>query len=192
MGYRHYFYAVPKSQIEEIRNCKTNEEFCDWAEKNGYDVERYEGEEPYCAVYHIGKEIYEFGKYVDWAFKMQERNESIFSSDELKERYSDYDPVLCSQDDFLAVINIYRDKIASYLQECLTDEEKITSEQQCKKDVKDRLYYWKNSFNHFPINTDLSNPKICNSWLYEYAIFELVRVYKTFDWQNDCLVLLGW
>ena len=31
-----------------------------------------------------------------------------------------------------------------------------------------------------------------NSWSYEYSIFELVRLYKTFDWENDNLVLMGW
>jgi hypothetical protein len=35
------------------------------------------------------------------------------------------------------------------------------------------------------------NDKINRSGLYEYAIFELVRVYKTFDWENDALVLIG-
>lgn len=29
-------------------------------------------------------------------------------------------------------------------------------------------------------------------WDYEYAIFELVRLYKSFDWENDELVLVGW
>ena len=29
-------------------------------------------------------------------------------------------------------------------------------------------------------------------WSYEYAIFELVRLYKIFDWENNDLVLVGW
>lgn len=192
MGYRHYFYAIPKKQIEEIRNCKTNEEFCDWAEEAGYYVERYEGENPYAPVYEFGREIHEFGKYVDWAFDMQRKNESIFASDELKERYSDYDPVICSKDDFLAAIDNYKQKIISYLEGCLEEEECSTSEQKCVLDVKDRLYEWKNPFKYGGVDIDDDRTLITTSWLYEYAIFELVRQYKTFDWENDCLILLGW
>lgn len=192
MGYRHYFYAIPKKQIEEIRNCKTNDEFCNWAEKTGYYVERDEGEEPYVTVYDLGTEIYEFGKYVDWAFEMQEKNESIFASDELKEWYSDYDPVICSRDDFLAAIDNYKQKIISYLEECLEGKDGITPEQKCILDVKDRLHEWKNPFKYGGVDIDAERKCITTSWLYEYAIFELVRKYKTFDWENDCLVLLGW
>jgi hypothetical protein len=32
---------------------------------------------------------------------------------------------------------------------------------------------------------------ITNSWKYEYGIFELVRIYKTFDWENDLLIYYG-
>lgn len=40
MGYRHYLYAVPKKQVEEIQACKTNEDWCNFAENYGYKVDR--------------------------------------------------------------------------------------------------------------------------------------------------------
>lgn len=194
MGYRHYFYSVPKTQIDEIKQCKTNNEFCDWAEAKGYEVGRYEGEEPHCSVYKIGKEIYEFGKYVDWAFKMQEKNESIFGSEELKQRYVDYQPVLCSQEDFVFAINTYKQNIIDYYKGLLEEDKatKIPIEQKCKYHIESKLSEWENGFGICPIDTDLKRETINRSWLYEYAIFELVRVYKTFDWENNTLVLLGW
>ena len=194
MGYIHYFYSVPKTQIEEIKKCKTNDEFCDWAESKGYEVERYEGEHPYCAVYKLGKEIYEFGKYVDWAFKMQEKNENIFDSEELKEKYVDFQPVLCSQDDFLFVINTYKQNIINFYKGLLEEDEqnKIPIEQKHKNHIKNQLNEWENNFGICPIDTNLERETINRSWLYEYAIFELVRVYKAFDWKNNALVLLGW
>ena len=197
MGYRHYFYELPKTEIEEIKKCKTNDEFCDWAEGKGYEVERYEGEKPYFPVYNLGKSIYEFGKYVDWAYKMQNKNESIFESEELKEQYTDYAPVLCTQDDFLLVINNYKQKIIAYYKGLLELDEidkihKLTVETKCKRHVENQLSEWDNGFGIDPIDTDLSHSYINRSWLYEYGIFELVRVYKTFDWENNSLVLLGW
>lgn len=197
MGYRHYFYKFPKTEIAEIKKCKTNDDFCDWAESKGYEVERYDGEKPYCAVFNLGKEIYEFGKYVDWAFDMQIRNESIFVTKELKERYNDYAPVICTQDDFLFVITCYKQKIINYYKSLFELDEidkahKITVEEKCKRHVKSQLNEWENPFGICPIDTNLSKPFINSSWLYEYGIFELVRVYKTFDWENNSLVLLGW
>lgn len=192
MGYRHYFHAVPKTQIEAIRKCKTNEEFCEWAESAGYEIDRCEDEPTYVPVYRLGEEIYEFGKYVEWAFAMQEKNESIFSSEELKECYEDYTPILCSKEDFLSVIDIYKKKIASYLESLLSNDEYATAEQKCQRDIKDRLDEWKNTFGYSPVNTDLDKAYITKSWLYEYSIFELVRLYKTFDWENDALMLVGW
>ncbi len=192
MGYRHYFYAVPKTQIEAIRKCETNEEFCGWAESAGYEVDRYEDDPPYMPVYHLGKELYCFGKYVDWAFTMQGKNESIFSTEELQEHYEDYRPVICSQEDFFSVIDIYRKKIASYLESLLSDEKDMPSEQKCKRDIEERFDLWENCMGYYTVDTDLKKSYITSSWLYEYSIFELVRLYKTFDWDNDALVLIGW
>lgn len=33
---------------------------------------------------------------------------------------------------------------------------------------------------------------VTNSNFYEYTIFELVRIYKTFDWKKDVMVFYGW
>ena len=168
MGYIHYFYSVPKTRIEEIKKCKTNDEFCSWAESKGYEVERYEGEHPYCAVYKLGKEIYEFGKHVDWAFKMQEKNESIFDSEELKEEYVDYQPVLCSRDDFLFAINTYKQNIINFYKGLLEEDNqnKIPIEQRHKNHIKNQLSEWENSFGLCPIDTNLERETINRSWIY--------------------------
>ena len=40
MGYRHYLYAIPKKQVAEIQACKTNDDWCNFAENYGYEVSR--------------------------------------------------------------------------------------------------------------------------------------------------------
>jgi hypothetical protein len=37
-----------------------------------------------------------------------------------------------------------------------------------------------------------SGDEVTTSWKYEYAIFELVRIYKTFDWENDIMIYYGY
>ena len=125
---------------------------------------------------------------------MQEKNESIFDSEELKEEYVDYQPVLCSRDDFLFAINTYKQNIINFYKGLLEEDNqnKIPIEQRHKNHIKNQLSEWENSFGLCPIDTNLERETINRSWIYEYAIFELVRVYKAFDWENNALVLLGW
>lgn len=197
MGYRHYFYKLPKAELEEIKNCKSNAELCDWAKNRGYGLEDYEDDEPYVPIYQIGKEVCGFGKHVDWAFDMQSKNESIFGTENLSESYSHYAPVICTEDDFLLVIEYYKQKIVEYYKSLFeTDHEEkvlgITLEQKWKNHISNQLNEWNNDFGLCPLDTDRSRPNINRSWLYEYEIFELVRVYKTFNFENDALILLGW
>lgn len=193
MSYRYRFHSVPKTEIEKIRKCTTNVQLCLWAEKQGYKVKTYDENDRYMTIYDIGKEIYEFGTDEEWAYEIQEKNESIFSSEELKELYIDYQPVICSQNDFLSVINAYKQKIINYYKSLLiqTKDSVCTPENKQRKHIEDILYEWDNGY-CCPIDTDMSHNRINNSWLYEYSIFELVRLYKTFDWENDELILLGW
>lgn len=42
-----------------------------------------------------------------------------------------------------------------------------------------------------PYNLERGN-EITTSWKYEYGIFELVRIYKSFDWKKNVMVWYGW
>lgn len=205
MGYRHYLYAVPKKQVEEIQACKTNEDWCNFAEQYGYKVDKdcCDDGSYWFAPYEAGKELYELGKYSEIGFKLESERPSVFTSDELKHRYSDYGFALLTKDDFKAVIEAYRQKIVDWFQNLLNpNESQITTTKLSKEErkhleweyeIKDKLDKWSGKyFGISPIDLDESRERITGDWSYEYAIFELVRVYKAFDWENDDLVLIGW
>ena len=42
------------------------------------------------------------------------------------------------------------------------------------------------------INLDVNEIQITDSWKYEYNIFELVRIYKSFNWKKDLLIFHAW
>ena len=205
MGYRHYLYAVPKKQVAEIQACKTNEDWCNFAENYGYKVDRDCCDDGSGCVfpYKIGTKLYELGKYSEIGCKLESERPSLFTSKELKERYSDDGFALLTKDDFKAVIDAYRQKIIKWLQSLLNVDERIcfsdelTKEQYqfetLKQETQDKLDSWSGKyFGISPIDLDESRERITGDWSYEYAIFELVRVYKTFDWENDNLVLVWW
>lgn len=205
MGYRHCLYAVPKKQVAEIQACKTNEDWCNFAENYGYKVDRdcCDDGSGWFSPYKIGTKLYELGKYSEIGFKLESERPSLFTSEELKERYSDYGFALLAKDDFKAVIEAYRQKIVDWFESLLNpDKSQITANKLSKEErkrleweceIKDKLEKWSGKyFGVLPIDLDESRERIAGSWSYEYAIFELVRLYKAFDWENDDLVLVGW
>ena len=205
MGYRHYLYAVPKKQVAEIQACKTNDDLCKFAENYGYEVNRdYCGDRSgWVSPYKIGTELYGLGKYSEIGCKLESERPSLFTSEELKERYSNNGFALLTKDDFKAVIEDYRQKIVDWFQSLLNpDKSQITANKLSKEErkhleweceIKDKLEKWSGRYTGvLPIDLDESRERIAGNWSYEYAIFELVRVYKAFDWENDDLVLVGW
>ena len=205
MGYRHYLYAVPKKQAAEIHACKTNDDLCKFAENYGYEVNRDccgDGN-GWVSPYKIGKELYELGKHSGIGFKLESKRPSMFTSEELKKRYEDYGFALLTKDDFKAVIEAYRQKIVDWFESLLNpDKSQITFNKLSQKErkhleweyeIRDKLDYWSGKyFGILPIDLDETRERITGDWSYEYAIFELVRLYKVFDWENDDLVLVGW
>lgn len=205
MGYRHYLYAIPKKQVTEIQSCKTSEDWCNFAENYGYEVDWNccDDGSGWFSPYKIGTELYELGKYSEIAFKLESERPSLFTSEELKGRYSDYGFALLTKDDFKAIIEAYRQKIVDWFESLLNpDKSQITSNKLSKEErkhleweheIKGKLEKWSGKyFDILPIDLDENRERITGAWSYEYAIFELVRLYKVFDWENNELVLVGW
>lgn len=205
MGYRHYLYAIPKKQVEEIQACKTNEDWCKLAENYGYEVDWgcCDDGSGWFSPYKIGKKLYELGKYSEIGCKLESERPSLFISDKLKERYSDYGFALLTKDDFKAVIEFYRQKVVDWLKSLLDPEKSQVTDPTIPKEerkrfewkytIEDKLDRWSGKyFGISPINLDKDKEQITDAWSYEYAIFELVRLYKIFDWENNELVLVGW
>ena len=200
MGYRHYLYAIPKKQVAEIQLCKTNDDWCNFAENYGYkvNVDYYDDGSRWFSPYKIGTELYELGKYSEIGFKLESERPSLFTSDELKERYSDYGFALLTKDDFKAVIEAYRQEVVDWFQSLLNPDKsqittsKLSKEERWKYEIEDKLDKWSGKyFGISPFDLDENKEAITTSWCYEYAIFELVRLYKVFDWENNDLVLIG-
>ena len=48
---------------------------------------------------------------------------------------------------------------------------------------------WVNDSTPFDLNYDR---ELVSSWKYEYAIFNLVNLYKTFDWKRNVMIYYGY
>lgn len=194
MGYSHYLYAVPKQQVEEIQSCKNNKDWIGFADRYGYKVDYNLCDDGtgYFAPYNVGTELYELGKYSKIGHKLEAERLSLFTFDELKDMYEDYGFALLTKDDFKAIIDYYRQRIFNWFDSLLHPEEEENQLENLKQEMKHKLDEWSGkNFGILPFDLDENKEAITTSWYCEYAIFELVRLYKAFDWENDNLVLIG-
>ena len=172
MGYRSRLGKVKKS--EQLR-------FIGMGLK---DVEKELGEDnsPYYPDFHT--QLYELGKYFEFTkgivpfysfdiYKECECEFYIMSKEELKELIIDYHEIIYQ----------YFERMAQGV------EDEITPEQH----IKEKARKWCSKF-HDPyyLDQEKTDGEIVNSWSYEYAIFNLVYIYRTFDWENDYLIYSAW
>lgn len=212
MGYRHHFYEVDKSRVDGIRQCKTEQELYEFCVENGIECDRDEYDDGevryYMPVYHLGMELFDFGKYYENSDEIYKHGDSLFTSDELNERYSEYRVIICDENAILCAIELQKKHIIKMYENLVNNtfeesnernayprdiDEKELHYQRLLRHCKDYLFWWNPEYGDYTaINTDKEKDSIVESWLYEHTIFDLVRIYKTFDWENKCLMFCGW
>lgn len=199
MGYRHYFYKVENELLDNIHHL-TKDEFYKWGIEIG--LLDPDDDEPYVPLYKIGEEFFGFGKYYENASEIQQNGKPLFADKELSERYEEYEPFIVGKEAVLNAIEHQKGLIINMYEGMLlrTDSERLeedfderTKEKMYEQHLKSMYSEWKNGFNTvMAINLDESKPAITTSWKYEYSIFELVRLYKSTDWDKYSLLFMGW
>jgi hypothetical protein len=202
MGYRHYFYTADLAECDHVENM-------DYNMLALYCKERFPGssdDDTYIDIHEIlgQREVFEFGKlyYDDTAERIYRRGRPLFSNKETQGEFSYYKPYRMGKEGMMEAIEIYKQKIISYYECLLVDGEvqvlplgieiprnDIKSVDKLVKNAKDALMWWKEIG---AIDLNENHEAIAKSWLYEHQIFELVRLYKTIDWDKKCLLFYGW
>ncbi len=209
MSYRHRIYSLDKKTTESLHKCSSYEEYIEtvkeYALKNNLKIvydEPQEGESyPCCPLYKLGEEIYNFGSGYNNANEMYKHGNSLFSSNELNEYFSEEHPIVLDKSGLLCAIEYYRNCVIKEMEEVLSEAppkhwDKGSHIDRLKTYVQDRLSDWtvykEWGETHNIYNLDSESDNIVSSWYFEYQIFELVRIYKTFDWENNCMLFYGW
>lgn len=187
MGYRHYLYKIPKKNVKELRSLAKQQ-----------IIEKYLEYDDYVGFHKMLEEnnaecIFRYGKlyWDDTVERIHNTGEKLFSDEEIDDLFLDEDIYLVGEKALEETINIYKNKIVKMYDELLdndelTDEEIIEKYEEHLKDYK----IWWTRLNALNLNKE--EECICDSWLYEHQIFELVRLYKTIDFENYDLLFLGW
>lgn len=192
MGYRHYLYQVDKKLVDQIMACKNNEEYEAVFKSN--IMGQYHDD--YFPVYDLGKELFEFGKYYENAEEMYKHGESLFTSEELKEIYNDFGAIVIDKSGLLCAIEWQKNRIISLYEDLLREKSQneymntnLSQFDRLKMSANDYLHWWK--FGCYQLD-DGKKHEVASSWLYEHTIFNLILIYKTFDWEKNCIIFCGW
>ena len=187
MGYRNYLYTIPKKNVKEVRKLNLKELKEKYGEEDGY-VSSSE-------VLKDMKCIFEYGKlyWDDTVERIHNTGEQLFLDEEVQENFCDEDIYLVGKDALKVTIEIYENKIKEMYKKLL-DNTNLSDEEikyKYEEHIKEYNSWWRTNWRNV-INLDENDECICNSWLYEHQIFELVRLYKTIDFEEYDLIFLGY
>ena len=197
MGYSHRLYILEKELVQQIAQMNYDQ-FKQWGLDRGIADQPYsENEAVYVPLYDIGPEFYDFGKYFEAEKEMQETGRPLFLHLDLKNEYEEYAPYIVGKEALLCAIELYKKNVISSYEKMLSWNEKDqeddwkerTKQQFIEDSISSILREWKNNSAY---NTSDKTPAITSSWKYEYAVFELVRLYKSTDWDKYELLFMGW
>lgn len=213
MGYRTYIQVVKKDIIEDLHNCKTIEDLIKVQGK--HKLECFEPKDElgsaWFKVFNLPhREEFEFGKYCNEGRDTYNNTQDIFTTPELKE--------LVSEDAFrfggIEVIKAAIDWTEKYiiqmyqnLIDCKSDWEweqhqiNLMADEEKKKyhynmlleHCSGYLNYWKTEIKGIhAYNNNREKPELSNDWLYEHTFWDLVRMWKEFDEENELVLFIGW
>lgn len=181
MSYRFYACKAKSDMVKQLIDCTTEEEFTDVVRKY-YPEAIEEEDDPFIFLPDICEErIYEFGSDCDFAWDIYKNKQPQLLT-KLK-GYEDFGAIILTRDLFVEIIRWYEWKIITWYHKALNNE-------ACRQQLVEGNLRWWEALGVLDLNKD--HPWITSSCLYEHAIFELVRILKSFDWENDTMIFLGW
>ncbi len=143
MGYRNYFYLVPKNIVSDIQKLDTQKDLANYIINSNYFNEKEKKEAQKCidendfedfyiGVYDFGEQLHGFGELYfdrDTYESIIYNGKDLFKKDsELAKVYKDFDAKIVGKEALIAAAKCYRDKVKKY-------------KEQAEKEVKRRVMW---------------------------------------------------
>lgn len=206
MGYRNYLGSLPKREYNKIKKFTLQELYEYKGEKWSDDFS-----EGYVGVYNIAYESqYELGKDVDQFPKKYFK--SVFKNKETQKHFTqEHDFYVVEKEFVKALIEYYTEKIKTYYEQMLSPfikedkkvagfmvdkeipitPEEISGVYELISHIRSMGMEWGVGWYGVPYNLK-ENGDMITSWKYEYSIFNLVILYRTFDWKRNVMIYYGY
>ena len=187
MGWRVNWYKADKNEPLIITHHKDEKYGDDW------DEVKINGE---CVCWNNGTEFWQNLKYNNEDFKKEIK--CLFDD-------PDCDYYSITKEGFKMIILEYRQRVIDYMKASLDlyqhPEEKESEKHwftvDLVKEWEHEIREWEHSYmgdndETCYFNIDLSDKeRVSGSWMYKFAIFDMIFIYKTFDWDNYTMVVYG-
>lgn len=173
MSFRSYLAIIEKEDVEKIANTT-------WKELH----DKYNIEYPYDLIKNF-KIIFEFGSYSDFDTDILKITNYLFKKKETRLLFSQYYFKKITENNLLKIIDMFRNEVAEYYKEIENNINRVMKNAELKKNK------WRNK-DMPPYNLNKNTDYIISDDSYEYNIFELVRLYKTIDFNKQQLLFLGY
>lgn len=205
MGYRARLFQVSKQTYNEIKSLSKDEL------SRLYNINKNDSFYPPDIS---EKTLYELGDFDISYFSFYK---NFFEKDCINSSIDDFDFKIVDKEFLAQIINTYKSRVSNYYNSMLNpflgnsefedsiktiygekeisydfDEHKLTSKQKSK--ILTMINYLKSLRMEWTggLIYDLSSTeKVTESWKFEYSIFEIIRIYKTFDWDKKVMVYFG-
>lgn len=142
------------------------------------------------------KEIYDLGKYISFDADLCEKHEPLFSNEAIQKKLSGELLLDIGREGLLTIIEDYRKEVVAYFEMLMKDEPAdeefgggVTAQEKMLEFIEQKHRSWRLGL---VLNTELDSEALTNSWSKEYAIFELVRLLKTIDFEENSLIIHGY
>jgi hypothetical protein len=181
MGYRVRLGKIPKSAQEKYAHLTESPDY----EEDGENIFG-KGNTAYYPTEHT--QLYEVGKYVNYP-----EHRTPFYNFKLDEEEFD----ILSKEGLAAIIEEFRNDVFEYYSDLLTavSSNPVAANAGIIEHMSSYASEWEGKWlkpYYLDESDDHKDGAIVHSWKKEYAIFNLVYIYQTFDWENDFLIISGW
>lgn len=182
MGYKNYLGYISEFEYKQIKNL-TNEQL--------FKFKNLDINHDYLSGRKLVTQLFEFGKYVDYGNFTKNK---FFNNKELNDSFNeDGEFVITDKSCLEYFINLYNEKIKEYylnLSKGIEEYDKLNTEQL--NSITSHIISMNSEWNILkPFNLE-KGEEITTSWKFEYEIFELIRIYKSFNYKKNYLVYYGW
>lgn len=193
MGYRNYLFIADKKKLNKIRKMNRDELYSFINEAPFID-----DDDDYCPYWRDilkkadGEEALELGKYIDFTERLKPFLKPLFHDKKVHTYYNEDTELMLAMPELLQELTtIFKEKIQAYYKDLLNEKssDEFNTKTQLKRllgNVKDHLT-WSIYLDKLPKN----KYSLCDSWLYEHEIFNILYLMKIFNPKKQALIYCG-
>lgn len=206
MGFRYYFVKIPIEEASKVKGM-TLEQLCNYAKATCpeiYDkLHNKDSVDEFMADLFFNKKflhreyLYELGNlyFDDLADEIISEDRKLFDDKDIQDQYCDFEYYIVGKEGLLKTIESYKKKVINYYEDLLKDDnsDKVFRPRTSEQKIEEHFDNMIREFNYIDfVNLNINDKNILtNSWLYEHAIFNLVHILKTVNWEKYTLLLVG-